>query len=80
MFKFKNKTIKILEKRYNYDTNRDFIHSLSNSQLHKLGKEIIWKNFDRYNYNSCYNRELCFNNYSRWQKEIFVNNHFYSLL
>lgn len=80
MFKFKNKTIRILEKRYNYDTNRDFIHSLSHSELHRLGKEIIWKNFDGYNYNSCHNKEMWFNNCDRWQKEFFVYDHFYSLL
>lgn len=80
MFKFKTKTQKILEKRFKYDTNRDFIQSLSHSELHKLGKEIIWNNFDGYNYNSCHNKEMWFNNCDRWQKEFFVCDYFYSLL
>lgn len=54
MFKRKTKLEKVLGKRINYVTFRDFLKSLSNKELHILAEEIIWKEYDGYNGSSCY--------------------------
>lgn len=54
MFKRKTKLEKVLDKRINYVTFRDFLKSLSHKELHILAEEIIWKDYDGYNGSSCY--------------------------
>ena len=41
MFKGKTKFEKVLDKRTNYVTFRDFLKSLSHKELHILAEEII---------------------------------------
>jgi hypothetical protein len=43
MFKRKTKLEKVLDKRINYVTFRDFLKSLSHKELRILAEEIIWK-------------------------------------
>lgn len=54
MFKRKTKLEKVLDKRINYVTFRDFLKSLSHKELHILAEDIIWKEYDGYNGSSCY--------------------------
>ena len=46
MFKRKTKLEKVLDKRINYVTFRDFLKSLSHKELHILAEDIIWKEYD----------------------------------
>ena len=45
MFKRKTKLEKVLDKRINYVTFRDFLKSLSHKELHILAEDIIWKEY-----------------------------------
>lgn len=69
----------ILNKRYNFDRFSDFLKSLSNKELHKLGEKIINKKYDGYNFKSCYSETIYFDNLSRWQKEIYIEQRNYLL-
>ncbi len=46
MFRRKTKLEKVLDKKSNYVTFRDFLKSLSHKELHILAEEIIWKEYD----------------------------------
>lgn len=68
MFKRKTKLEKILDKRINYVTFRDFLKSLSHKELHILAEEIIWKEYDGYNGSSCRTEQNYYDLMDRWQK------------
>ena len=70
---------RVLKKRDGFVSYRDFLKSLSDKELHLLGKKIVWSNYDGYNYGSCNESQCYFNNLDRWQKEIYVNERRYML-
>lgn len=76
MFKFlrrKSKKEKILEKSCEFKSFREFLTSLSNTDLHELGRNVVFSKFDGYNLASC-DSEMCyFDNLDRWQKEFFID-------
>lgn len=72
MFKRKTKLEKILDKRTNYVTFRDFLKSLSHKELHILAEEIIWKKYDGYNGSSCHTEQNYYDSMDRWHKEIYI--------
>ena len=70
MFRRKTKLEKVLDKKSNYVTFRDFLKSLSHKELHILAEEIIWKEYDGYNGSSCYMEQNHYDLMDRWQKRI----------
>lgn len=70
---------RVLKKRDGFVSYRDFLKSLSDKELHLLGKKIVWSNYDGHNYGSCNESQCQFNNLNRWQKEIYVNERRYIL-
>lgn len=70
---------KILRKSKNFSDFKDFLKSLSNHELHLLGKEIAWKIYDGCNAFYCYARQAYFESLERWQKEIYVADRAYCL-
>ena len=82
MFKLrhgKSKKERILEKRFEYESFGEFLKSLSNSELHELGKAVVFSNWDGYNLPSCESKMCYFNNLDRWQKEFFIKQRSYCL-
>ena len=79
MFKRKTKLEKVLGKRINYVTFRDFLKSLSHKELHILAEEIIWKEYDGYNGSSCYMEQNYYDLMNRWQKEFYIEDRSYLL-
>lgn len=81
MFRFLNKSKKerILEKRFEFNLFRDFLKSLTNTDLHELGKAIVFSKFDGYNFTACDNDMYHFDNLDRWQKEFFIDQRSYCL-
>ena len=69
MFKRKTKLEKVLDKRINYVTFRDFLKSLSHKELHILAEDIIWKEYDGYNGSSCYMEQ---NHYDLMDRQLEV--------
>lgn len=80
MFKRKTKLEKVLDKRTNYVTFRDFLKSLSHKELHILAEKIIWKEYDGYNGSSCYMEQNYYDSMDRWQKELYIEDREYLLL
>ena len=80
MFRRKTKLEKILDKRINYVTFRDFLSSLSHKELHILAEEIIWKDYDGYNGSSCYMEQNHYDLMDRQQKEFYIEDREYLLL
>lgn len=72
MFRRKTKLKKVLDKRTNYVTFRDFLKSLSHKELHILAEEIIWKEYDGYNGSSCRMEQNHYDLMDRWQKEFYI--------
>ena len=79
MFKRKTKLEKVLDKRINYVTFRDFLKSLSHKELHILAEEIIWKEYE-YNGLSCYMEQNYYDLMDRRQKEFYIEDREYLLL
>lgn len=79
MFKRKTKLEKVLDKRINYVTFRDFLKSLSHKELHILAEEIIWKEY-KYNGLSCYMKQNYYDLMDRRQKEFYIEDREYLLL
>lgn len=79
MFRRKTKLKKVLDKRTNYVTFRDFLKSLSHKELHILAEEIIWKEYDGYNGSSCYMEQNHYDLMDRWQKEFYIEEREYLL-
>lgn len=79
MFKRKTKLEKVLDKRTNYVTFRDFLKSLSRKELHILAEEIIWKEYE-YNGLSCYMEQNYYDLMDRRQKEFYIEDREYLLL
>ena len=79
MFKRKTKLKKVLDKRTNYVTFRDFLKSLSHKELHSLAEEIIWKEYE-YNGLSCYMEQNYYDLMDRRQKEFYIEDREYLLL
>lgn len=79
IFHHKSGIDKILGKRKNYTNWNAFLISLSDQELHKLGKKIIWNEHDGYNTYSCENNMLYFNDLNRRQKEFYVEERIYAL-
>lgn len=79
MFKRKTKLEKVLDKRTNYVTFRDFLKSLSRKELHILAEEIIWKEYDGYNGSSCRMEQNHYDLMNRWQKEFYIEERSYLL-
>lgn len=79
IFKRKTKLEKVLNKRVNYVTFRDFLKSLSHKELHILAEEIIWKNYDGYNYSSCHIEQNYYDLMNRSQKEFYIEERSYLL-
>lgn len=78
MFKRKTKLEKVLDKRINYATFRDFLKSLSHKELHILAEEIIWKEYE-YNGLSCYMEQNYYDLMDRRQKEFYIEERGYLL-
>lgn len=78
MFKRKTKLEKVLDKRTNYVTFRDFLKSLSHKELHILAEEIIWKEYE-YNGLSCYMEQNYYDLMDRRQKEFYIEERSYLL-
>ena len=79
MFRRKTKLKKVLDKRINYVTFRDFLKSLSHKELHILAEEIIWKEYDGYNGSSCYMEQNHYDLMDRWHKEFYIEERSYLL-
>lgn len=79
MFKRKTKLEKVLDKRINYVTFRDFLKSLSHKELRILAEEIIWKEYE-YNGLSCYMEQNYYDLMDRRQKEFYIEDREYLLL
>ena len=79
MFKRKTKLEKVLDKRTNYMTFRDFLKALSHKELHILAEEIIWKEYDGYNGLSCRMEQNYYDSMNRWQKEFYIEERSYLL-
>lgn len=79
IFRRKTKLEKVLDKRTNYVTFRDFLKSLSHKELHILAEEIIWKEYDGYNGSSCYMEQNHYDLMDRRQKEFYIEEREYLL-
>ena len=79
MFRRKTKLKKVLDKKTNYVTFRDFLKSLSHKELHILAEEIIWEKYDGYNGSSCYMEQNHYDLMDRWHKEFYIEEKSYLL-
>ena len=69
----------IKERKYTTKEARDILKTLPIKVIRKIGKEIIYADFDGYNGTDKY-CELCyFDNLDRWQKEYFIAQRLYKL-
>lgn len=68
-------------KNYNYGLNeaREKLKELPIEGLRKIGKTIIFSNYDGCNYASKLSELSYFENLDRWQKENYINQRLYVL-
>lgn len=82
---FKNKRLfkdflsGIKEHRYTTKEARDILKTLPIKVLRSIGKEIIYADFDGYNYSDKACQLAYFDNLNRWQKEYFIEQRLYIL-
>lgn len=76
---FKDFVSGVREHRYTTREAREKLEELPIKVLRRIGKEIIYADYDGYNYS----RKSCelsyFDNLDRWQKEFFIEQRLYKL-
>lgn len=73
MFNIRKKKLKkILNRRYEYSSLRDYLKTLSHKELSLLTEEIIWQEYNDYNVENLYGKEKYYNNLDRDCKEFFI--------
>lgn len=76
---FKNFVSDVREHRCGIKEAREKLKELPIQVVRAIGKEIIFSDYDGYNYVSK-NNEMCyFDNIDRWQKEFFIEQRLYKL-
>lgn len=76
---FKDFVSSVREHRYTTKQAKEKLKELPIQVVRAIGKEIIFSDYDGYNYVSK-DREMCyFNNLDRWQKEFFIEQRLYKL-
>lgn len=79
LFQRRPRVNKILDRREQFDNFSDFLNSLSNDELHEVGKKIVFSKYDGYNHPSCNSQMIYFNNLDRWQKIFYIKERSYCL-
>lgn len=77
---FKDFVSGIKERRYTTKEARNILKTLPIEVVIRIGKEIIYADFDGYNGNDKYCQLEYFDNLDRWQKEFFIEERLYKLL
>lgn len=77
---YKKQAKMILRRTIEHLYIEDFLASLSNRRLYRLGRAIVWNKYDGYNYLQCVLEEAHFGNMDRWQKKFYVQERIYVLL
>ena len=77
---FKDFVSGIKEHRYTTKEARSIIKTLPNEVVRRIGKEIIYADFDGYNGHNKDSQLIYFDNLDRWQKEFFIEQRLYKLL
>ena len=58
---------------------REKLKELPIQVVREIGKEIIYKDYDGYNFSSVDSKMAYFDNLDRWQKEYFIEQRLYKL-
>lgn len=69
---FKDFVSAIKEGRYTKEEARNILETLPITVLRRIGKEIIYSDFDSYNGNATYNELMWFDDFDRSQKEFYI--------
>lgn len=82
---FKNKRLfkefvsDVREHRVGIKEAREKLKELPVQVVRAIGKEIIYKDYDGYNFCSIDSKMAYFDNLDRWQKEFFIEQRLYKL-
>ena len=76
---FKDFVSGVREHRYTTQEVREKLKELPIKVLRRIGQEIIYADYDGYNYSSKSCELAYFDNLDRWQKEIFIEQRLYKL-
>lgn len=76
---FKDFISDVREHRYTTQEVREKLKELPIKVLRRIGQEIIYADYDGYNYSSKSSELAYFDNLDRWQKEFFIEQRLYKL-
>lgn len=68
------------ERRVGLVQLRELLPTFPNEVVYKIGKAVIFADYDGYNYNSVYQSLCYFENLNRELKEFYIQERFYKLL
>lgn len=74
---FKNFVSGVREHQYTTLETREKLKELPIKVLRRIGQEIIYADYDGYNYSSKSCELVYFDNLDRWQKEFFIEQRLY---
>lgn len=77
---FKDFVSGVREHKYDIRDARERLKELPNKVVREIGKEIIFSDYDGYNYSAKSCELAHFDNLDRWQKEIYIIERLYKLL
>lgn len=76
---FKEFVLDVKEHRCGIAQARERLKELPIDVVRAIGKEIIYKDYDGYNFGSVDSKMAYFDNLDRWQKEFFIEQRLYKL-
>lgn len=76
---FKDFISSVREHKVGIKESREKLKELPIQVVRAIGKEIIYKDYDGYNFSSIDSEMAYFDNLDRWQKEFYIEQRLYKL-